>query len=148
MVGAHFYSVHSKLAQEKLLHKTWKWVNKSHICQGDCNNCQSHMHFQAESGGFRHRQSELSICSATYNSRTREPGQLPLPASQSQRPPNNFVIYKEAKNRWRKPLTKTTEVLSQRERKSTKGRGKIWKTTLSSHILASKNLVHNNPPLT
>lgn len=52
LVGAHFYSVHSKLAQEKLLHKTWKRVNKSHICHEDCNNCQSHKHFQAESGGF------------------------------------------------------------------------------------------------
>lgn len=92
VVGAHFYSVHSKLAQEKLLHKTWKWVNKSHICQGDCNNCQSHMHFQAESGGFRHRQSELSICSATYNSRTREPGQLPQPASPRGPPTTPKVI--------------------------------------------------------
>lgn len=116
VVGAHFYSVRSKLAWETLLHKTWKWVNKSHICQGDCNNCQSHMHFQAESVGFRHRQSELSICSATENSRTRTRAASPAsqPASQPQKPTNNFVIHKKTKNKWRKPLTKTTEVLSQK----------------------------------
>lgn len=149
VVGAHFYSVHGKLAQEKLLHKTWKWVNKSHICQGDCNNCQSHMHFQAESGGFRHRQSELSICSTTHNSRTREPGQLPQPAS-PRFPANNFVIHMKAKNRWRKPLTQNTEVPSQvtrKKRSHQKRKGKPRKQ-LSSHFLASKSLVQNNPPLT
>lgn len=149
VVGAHFYSVHGKLAQEKLLHKTWKWVNKSHICQGDCNNCQSHMHFQAESGGFRHRQSELSICSTTHSSRTQEPGQLPQPASPRVRA-SNFVIHMKAKYRWRKPLTQNTEVPSQvaREKRTVKKKGKTLKTTLSSHFLASKSLVQNNLPLT
>lgn len=151
LVGAHFYSVHSKLAQEKLLHKTWKRVNKSHICHEDCNNCQSHKHFQAESGGFN--TDSLSWAPAAPHSTLPHPGPGPGPGSfpcqpASLRGPNNFAISKEAKNMWRKPLTKTTEVLSQRERKLTKGRGATWETTLSSHIPASKNLVGNNPPLT
>ena len=149
VMGAHFYSVHGKLAQEKLLHKTWKWVNKSHICQGDCNNCQSHMHFQAESGGFRHSQSELSICSTTHNSPYREPGQLPQPAS-PRVPASNFVIHMKAKNRWRKPLTQTQkyQARSPERRGPSKKKGKTQETTLFSHFLASKSLVQNNPPLT
>lgn len=131
MVGSHFYSVHSKLAQEKLLHKTWKWVNKSHICQGECNNCQSHMHFPAESGGFRHRQSERSICSATYSSRTQEPGQLPQPAS-PRGPPTTLKFIRKIKisggNLWPKSQ-------KHQARKSPERRG--------AHKKAKENLGNN-----
>lgn len=150
VVGTHFYSVHSKLAQEKLLYKTWKWVNKSPKCQGDCTNCQSHVHFQAESGSFRHRQSELGIFSTTDNSLTREPVQIHQP--DSPRAPLTTLQSARKLKRGRGelwPNHRSTKLEDyRREGETTKRKGKTSKITLSSQFLASKSFVQNLPPLT